>query len=68
MLCKVSIKGKEILKMLEIGAASLPEENGAFMQVSGMTYTVDTSIPSSVKKDEKGMVVSIDGEYRVKNV
>lgn len=68
MLCKVSIKGKEILKMLEIGAASLPEENGAFMQISGMTYTVDTSIPSSVKKDEKGMVVSIDGEYRVKNV
>lgn len=68
MLCKVSIKGKEILKMLEIGASSLPEENGSFMQISGITYTVDTSIPSSVKKDEKGMVVSIDGEYRVKNV
>ena len=38
------------------------------MQISGITYTVDTSISSSVKKDEKGMVVSIDGEYRVKNV
>lgn len=68
MLCKVSIKGKDILKMLEIGASSLPEENGSFMQISGITYTVDTSISSSVKKDEKGMVVSIDGEYRVKNV
>ncbi|MGN1405374.1 MAG: bifunctional metallophosphatase/5'-nucleotidase [Erysipelotrichaceae bacterium] len=68
MLCKVSIKGKEVLKILEIGAASLPEENGGFMQVSGITYTVDTSVASSIKKDEKGMVVSIDGEYRVKDV
>lgn len=68
MLCTVSIKGKELLKLLETGAASLPEENGGLMQVSGITYSVDTSVPSSIIKDEKGMVVSIDGEYRVKDV
>ena len=68
MLCTVSIKGKELLKILEIGAANLPEENGGLMQVSGITYSVDTSVPTSIIKDEKGMVVSIDGEYRVKDV
>lgn len=36
--------------------------------MSGLKYTIDTSVPSSVKLDENGMFVSVDGEYRVKDV
>ena len=38
------------------------------MQVSGLRYTIDTRIPSSVKLDEKGFFLSVDGERRVKDV
>ena len=33
-----------------------------------MTYTIDTTIPSSVKTDDNKMFVSVDGPYRVKDV
>ncbi|MCI5751067.1 MAG: 5'-nucleotidase C-terminal domain-containing protein, partial [Oscillospiraceae bacterium] len=45
-----------------------PEENGGFMQVSGLTYEIHSYIPSSVKTDDDGNFISVDGEYRVKNV
>jgi len=33
-----------------------------------MTYMIDTTIPSSVNVNSDGEFVSVDGEYRVKNV
>lgn len=67
-LCVVKATGQQILDCLEMGAMHTPEENGGFMQVSGLTYEVDTYIPSSVTTDENGNFTGVDGEYRVKNV
>lgn len=67
-LCMVEATGQEILDALEMGSRVTPEENGGFLQVSGLTYEIHTYIPSSVTLDENGLFVSVDGEYRVKNV
>ncbi|HWQ59020.1 MAG TPA: bifunctional UDP-sugar hydrolase/5'-nucleotidase [Clostridia bacterium] len=67
-LCMIEVTGQQILDALEMGARNVPEENGGFLQVSGLTYEIHTYMPSSVKTDENGMFVSVEGEYRVKNV
>ncbi len=67
-LCMVEATGQEILDALELGARVTPAESGGFLQVSGLTYEIHTYIPSSVTLDENNMFVSVDGEYRVKNV
>lgn len=67
-LCVVEATGQQILDCLEMGAVHTPEENGGFMQVSGVTYTVNTYVPSSVTTDENGNFMGVGGEYRVKNV
>jgi hypothetical protein len=36
--------------------------------MSGLTFSVDKSIPTSVKVDENGFFTGVDGEYRVHNV
>lgn len=43
-------------------------ESGAFAQVSGLRYTIDTSISSSVVTSTSGEFISIDGPRRVKDV
>lgn len=43
-------------------------ENGGFLQVSGLKYTIDTSISSSVEVDAAGMFVSCGANRRVKDV
>ena len=68
MLCAAEIKGQYILDMLEHGARNYPEESGAFCHVSGIEYTIDAGIESSVEVDDKGCFVRVAGEYRVKNV
>lgn len=68
MGCIVEASGQEIKDALEMGAKNYPEESGGFLQVSGITYEINSSIPSSVKVDDKGMFVSVNGEYRVQNV
>lgn len=67
-LCVVEATGQQILDCLEMGAVHTPEENGGFMQVSGLSYTVNTYVPSSVTTDENGNFTGVGGEYRVKNV
>lgn len=67
-LCVVEVSGQQVLDCLEKGAVYYPEENGGFMQVSGLTYEIHSYIPSSVKTDDDGNFISVDGEYRVKNV
>ncbi len=64
----VEVSGQVILDALEMGAKSSPEESGGFMQVSGLTYTINTAIPSSVVTDEQGGFVKVDGAYRVGEV
>ena len=67
-MCVVECTGQEILDALELGCSKLPAESGGFLHVSGMTYTVDLNVESSVKLDENGMFVSVEGDRRVKDV
>ena len=64
----IEATGQQIIDMLEMGARSLPAEDGTFQQVSGMTFAIDVTVPSSVVVDEQGMFIEVAGEYRVKNV
>jgi len=66
--CVVEATGQQILDALEWGASAVPDENGGFLQVSGLNYEVDSSIPSGCEKDEDGMFTGISGDRRVKNV
>jgi len=68
MACMVEATGQEILDALEMASRETPNENGGFLQVSGLTYEIDISVPSSVIVDDKKMFVSVNGKYRVKNV
>ena len=36
--------------------------------MSGVTFSINTSIPASVKLDENGFFTEVDGEYRVYGV
>lgn len=67
-LCMVKATGRQILDALEMASRTCPDENGAFLHVSGMTYTIDTTIPSTVKVDDNKMFVSVEGARRVKDV
>lgn len=77
-LCVVEATGQEILDALEIASRSTMAElsdgenavgeNGGFLQVSGLKYTIDTSIPSTVEMDNAGMFVSLGENRRVKDV
>jgi len=67
-LCMVEASGQEILDALEMGSRVVPGENGGFLQVSGLTYEIHTYIESSVKLNDEGLFVAVEGEYRVQNV
>ncbi|MGN1001342.1 MAG: 5'-nucleotidase C-terminal domain-containing protein [Oscillospiraceae bacterium] len=68
--CLQTITGQQILDALEWGARDAGvSECGGFLQVSGLKYTIDTGIKSTVQKDEKGVWTGgPTGEYRVKDV
>ena len=71
--CLQTVTGQQILDALEWGAKDVAAdgstENGGFLQVSGLTYTIDTSIPSTVQQDDKGVWTGgPTGEYRVTDV
>ena len=67
-LCMVEATGQQILDALEWTSRSVPDENGGFLQVSGLTYEIHTYLESSAIGDDKGNFVGVNGEYRVKNV
>lgn len=77
-LCVVKATGQEIIDLLETACmhtkAEFKEngnavgENGGFMQVSGLKFTIDTSIPSSVVLDENDNFVKVSGDRRVKDI
>ncbi len=68
--CLITITGQQILDALEWGARDAgAAECGGFLHTSGLKYTIDTNIPSTVQKDEKGVWIGgPTGEYRVKDV
>ncbi|WP_426351217.1 5'-nucleotidase C-terminal domain-containing protein [Alloiococcus sp. CFN-8] len=68
MACLIEATGQQILDALEFGSKDYPNENGGFLHVSGLTYEINSYIPSSVKMDAQKMFISVEGDYRVKNV
>lgn len=67
--CLVEASGQQILDALEMAYRFVGEgECGGFLQVSGLTCTIDTGVPSSVVLDEKENFVEVSGERRVKDV
>ena len=68
--CLQTVTGQQLLDALEWGAKDVGvAENGGFLHVSGMKYSIDTNIPSTVQKDEKGVWIGgPTGAYRVGNV
>lgn len=77
-LCVVKATGQEIIDLLETACryteaesekdGNAVGENGGFMQVSGLKFTIDTAVPSSVVLDEEDNFVSVEGKRRVKDV
>ena len=67
-VCVIEVTGQQIVDMLELGVMNTPEEDGTFQHVSGITFDLNTNIPSSVKLDENMVFVSVDGERRISNV
>jgi len=67
-IVKVSVSGQMILDALEFSVSFLPQRVGGFLQVSGISYSVNPDLGSSVQKDEKNQFVSVDGDRRVHDV
>lgn len=68
MGCVAEVTGQQLKDALEMGAKNCPEESGGFLQVSGLTYTIDTSVKSGVTLDDKGNFTGVNGAYRVTDV
>ncbi len=78
ILCKVVATGQQILDCLEFACRSTQKyykegqkavgESGGFQSVSGLKFTIDTSIKSTVTTDTTGMFSGVAGARRVKDV
>ena len=78
ILCKVVATGQQILDCLEFACRNTRKiykegnkavgESGGFQHVSGLKFTIDTSVASTVTTDEKGMFSGVAGARRVKDV
>lgn len=68
MVSMIEVSGQQILDALEWGARSVPDECGGFLQVSGLSYEINTRLESPCIADDNSMFVGIKGERRVQNV
>jgi len=67
-LCVMEVTGQQVLDALEMASRNCPSENGGFLQVSGLTYTIDTTVKSTVTTNDKGEFTGVTGARRVSNV
>lgn len=64
--CTATMTGQQLLDALEFSVSFLPKEDGTFMQVSGMKFEVDASVPSPVVVDSIGLFQYVaEGNRRV---
>lgn len=69
MACLAEVSGQQILDALELGSMYVgTAESGGFLQVSGLKYTINTQLPSSVVVDDTGAFVEVSGARRVSDV
>ena len=64
-LAVVEATGQQLLDAMEVGVMLYPEENGDFHIASGLRYTIDEKIPTSVQLDEHNMFVGVGGTRRI---
>lgn len=67
-LCVMEVSGAAVWQALEVGARELPYENGGFLQVSGLSFTINTAIPSPAVLDSFERFLGLDGPHRVTDV
>ena len=68
MLCVIEVTGQQILDALEWGSRAVPGESGGFLQVSGLSYEINTQVESPCIEDENRLFAGIEGTRRVQNV
>lgn len=64
----VECTGQQLIDALEVSAALLPLESGDFMHVSGLRYTIDSRIPTSVIWNENRMFDGVGDTRRITKV
>ena len=62
------VSGQTLKDMMEMAVMSWPAEDGSFPHLSGITFSVNKAIPSSVVVNELEEFVEISGEYRVYDI
>ena len=62
------VSGQTIKDMLEMAMMIWPEENGSFPHLSGITFSLNTSISSSVVLNEQEEFMDVSGQYRVYDI
>ena len=62
------VLGQDILDALEYGMRLLPRPSSKFLQVSGISFKVNTNIESPIVEDENEIFISVNGERRVYDV
>lgn len=67
---RATITGQHLMDALEFAVSVLPNESGSFMQVSGLKFDVDVSIPTPVVYDVENDLYSYvgNGERRVSDL
>lgn len=62
------VKAQILLDALEFGCSRMPTEFEGFPQISGMEFTVDPGMESTVQIDENSDFVEVGGDRRVRDV
>ena len=76
--CVIEVTGQQLLDYLEFGSHKIKAEQndgnapigefGGFPSVSGLKFTIDTNVESTIEFDTNGMVKSLGVNRRIKDV
>ena len=64
----IKATGQQIMDALEWSCRSLPAEDGGFLQVSNLTFTVDLSTESTCTEDPIGQMTGVGANRRVSQI
>ncbi len=68
-VCVVEVTGQQLLNLLEFSCRSIGEDNTGYLQVSGVSFQVDTGLNSGLRVNEDGEFAGVAGDARrVRNV